>query len=233
MTACPSCIARLPRALLQRSRPAATFSTAFRIRSCAASTASVSPCLQRTLTTSSGPRSFLTSHSPVSASSPQLILARSLVVVRQLRFSSSAAAAETMASPGTDANASSSLKIHNPQFDEAGKELTVDITDKAVKQLKHIASRDKNPLQALRITVDSGGCHGYQYLMDLTDEVNEDDVVFDKDGARVIIDTITLPMVSGSRIDFIEELIGSAFKVLANPHAAHSCGCDTSFEIKI
>jgi len=57
--------------------------------------------------------------------------------------------------------------------------------------------------------------------------------VFEKGGARVIIDTITLPMISGSRIDFIEELIGSAFKVLANPHAAHSCGCDTSFEIKI
>ncbi|KAG0343244.1 [4Fe-4S] proteins maturation [Podila horticola] len=128
---------------------------------------------------------------------------------------------------------SSSLKIHNPQVDEAGKELTVEITDNAVKQLNHIAGRDKNPLQALRITVDSGGCHGYQYLMDLTDEVNEDDVVFEKDGARVIIDTITLPMISGSRIDFIEELIGSAFKVLANPHAAHSCGCDTSFEIKI
>ena len=57
--------------------------------------------------------------------------------------------------------------------------------------------------------------------------------MFEKDGARVILDTITLPMVSGSRIDYIEELIGSAFKVLANPHAAHSCGCDTSFEIKI
>ncbi|KAF9967933.1 [4Fe-4S] proteins maturation [Mortierella alpina] len=231
--ACPNCIARLPRAVLQRSRPAATFSTAFRIRSCAVPTASASPCLQRTLTTLSRPRSLLSSHSPIPASSPQSILARSSVVFRHLRFNSSAAAAETVASSGTDANASSSLKIHNPQFDEAGKELTVDITDKAVKQLKHIATRDKNPLQALRITVDSGGCHGYQYLLDLTDEVNEDDVVFDKDGARVIIDTITLPMVSGSRIDFIEELIGSAFKVLANPHAAHSCGCDTSFEIKI
>ncbi|KAG0356298.1 [4Fe-4S] proteins maturation [Podila minutissima] len=135
--------------------------------------------------------------------------------------------------PSQQLRYSSSLKIHNPQVDEAGKELTVEITDNAVKQLNHIAVRDKNPLQALRITVDSGGCHGYQYLMDLTDEVNEDDVVFEKGGARVIIDTITLPMISGSRIDFIEELIGSAFKVLANPHAAHSCGCDTSFEIKI
>ncbi|KAF9291966.1 hypothetical protein BGZ68_001052 [Mortierella alpina] len=174
------------------------------------------------MTTSSRTRSLWKAHSPVPASSPQFILARSSVVFRQLRFNSSAAATESIATSGTDANASPSLKIQNPQFDEAGKELTVDITDKAVKQLKHIAVRDQNPLQALRITVDSGGCHGYQYLMDLTDEVNEDDVVFDKDGARVVIDTITLPMVSGSRIDYIEELIGSAFKVLANPHAAHS-----------
>ncbi|KAG0348525.1 [4Fe-4S] proteins maturation [Podila humilis] len=134
---------------------------------------------------------------------------------------------------GQHARSYGSLKVHNPQVDESGKELTVEITDNAVKQLNHVAARDNNPLQSLRITVDSGGCHGYQYLMDLTDEVNEDDVVFEKDGARVIIDTITLPMVSGSRIDFIDELIGSAFKVLANPHAAHSCGCDTSFEIKI
>ncbi|KAF9146685.1 [4Fe-4S] proteins maturation [Linnemannia schmuckeri] len=151
----------------------------------------------------------------------------------QQRFNSTSAATAPAADTTTPTTTTSELKIYNPQYDEAGKELTVIITDNAVKQLKRIAVREKNPLQALRITVDSGGCHGYQYLLDLTDTVNEDDVVFEKDGARVILDTITLPMVSGSRIDYIEELIGSAFKVLANPHAAHSCGCDTSFEIKI
>ncbi|KAG0228111.1 [4Fe-4S] proteins maturation [Actinomortierella wolfii] len=148
------------------------------------------------------------------------------VSTRQLRWSTSAAAAEAPAS-------ASDIKITNPQIDENGKELTIEITDKAVKQLKHIMKRDNNFNQALRIMVDSGGCHGYQYLLDLTDTINEDDVLFERDGARVVVDTITLPMISGSRIDFIEELIGSAFKVLNNPHAAHSCGCDTSFEIKI
>ncbi|KAG0242993.1 [4Fe-4S] proteins maturation [Mortierella sp. GBA43] len=146
----------------------------------------------------------------------------------QRRLASNAAATASVEGASTV-----SLKVHNPQFDESGKELTVLITDNAVKQLKHIAARDKSPLQSLRITVDSGGCHGYQYLMDLTETVNEDDVIFEKDGARVIVDTITLPMISGSKIDYIEELIGSAFKVTNNPHAAHSCGCDTSFEIKI
>ncbi|KAF9942193.1 [4Fe-4S] proteins maturation [Modicella reniformis] len=150
------------------------------------------------------------------------------VAATSRRLNSNAAATAPVDNPSA-----TSFKVHNPQFDESGKELTVDITDKTVRQLKHIAVRDQNPLQALRITVDSGGCHGYQYLMDLTDTVNEDDVIFEKDGARVVIDTITLPMISGSRIDFIEELIGSAFKILNNPHAAHSCGCDTSFEIKI
>ncbi|KAF9128650.1 [4Fe-4S] proteins maturation [Mortierella sp. 14UC] len=164
----------------------------------------------------------------------QAILAPSHTTLQgsyQQRFNSTSAAAADFTTPAT--STTSDLKIHNPQYDEAGKELSVIITDNAVKQLKRIAIREKNPLQALRITVDSGGCHGYQYLLDLTDTVNEDDVVFEKDGARVILDTVTLPMVSGSRIDYIEELIGSAFKVLANPHAAHSCGCDTSFEIKI
>ncbi|KAG0255826.1 [4Fe-4S] proteins maturation [Mortierella polycephala] len=167
--------------------------------------------------------------SPASTSFRRTFCAVPGTVTQPLRFFSSAAV-QVDSVPTTP---TSELKVQNPQFDEAGKELIVEITDKAAKQLKHIATRDQNPLQALRVTVDSGGCHGYQYLMDLTDAVNEDDVVFDKDGARVIIDTITLPMVSGSRIDFIEELIGSAFKVVANPHAAHSCGCDTSFEIKI
>ncbi|KAF9586515.1 [4Fe-4S] proteins maturation [Lunasporangiospora selenospora] len=159
------------------------------------------------------------------------VLARN-VMAGQLRYNSSAA---TASSPGQDVaqNANSGVKIQNAQVDENGKELAIDITEKAVKQLRHIATRDKNPLQALRIMVDSGGCHGYQYIMDLTDTINEDDVLFEKDGGRVIVDTITLPMISGSRIDFIEELIGSSFKVVNNPHAAHSCGCDTSFEIKI
>ncbi|KAG0290780.1 [4Fe-4S] proteins maturation [Linnemannia gamsii] len=167
----------------------------------------------------------------------QAVLAPTHTILRgsyhQRLNSTSAAAAPSVDTTTTPTETTSELKIHNPQYDEAGKELTVIITDNAVKQLKRIAIREKNPLQALRITVDSGGCHGYQYLLDLTDTINEDDVVFEKDGARVILDTITLPLVSGSRVDYIEELIGSAFKVLANPQAVHSCGCDTSFEIKI
>ncbi|KAI7820235.1 hypothetical protein BC939DRAFT_458062 [Gamsiella multidivaricata] len=220
------CIAVFPRTAIH-SHIHRLVTPAVRTRACAA-TPSSSKVMSTA--TSSRVRSFtsIKSHAySMSSKRQHTIMSGS---ARQLRLNSSAATAQDAADI---LSSGSSLKIHNMQYDESGKELTIDITDKAVKQLKHIAAREQNPLQALRITVDSGGCHGYQYLMDLTDTVNEDDVVFEKDGGRVIVDTITLPMISGSRIDFIEELIGSAFKVLANPHAAHSCGCDTSFEIKI
>ncbi|KAF9180611.1 [4Fe-4S] proteins maturation [Haplosporangium sp. Z 767] len=214
----------IPRTASQQFSPA---STSFRRTLCAVSAPSSSRA--RNIATHSRWNYRHSSSLSSSSTLSQRTISRPGTVTQPLRFFSSAAV-QVDSVPTTP---TPELKIQNPQFDEAGKELIVEITDKAVKQLKHIAARDQNPLQSLRITVDSGGCHGYQYLMDLTDVVNEDDVVFEKDGARVIIDTITLPMVSGSRIDFIEELIGSAFKVVGNPHAAHSCGCDTSFEIKI
>ncbi|KAG0203718.1 [4Fe-4S] proteins maturation [Mortierella sp. NVP41] len=194
---------------------------------CAATISQTCSPAQRTLVTLTRPGFY-----KQTVAAPIHTVLRGSYQQQQRLNSTSVAAAAAPAADAASASPTSDLKIHNPQYDEAGKELTINITDNAVKQLKRIAIREKNSL-ALRITVDSGGCHGYQYLLDLTDTVNEDDVVFEKDGARVILDTITLPMVSGSRVDYIEELIGSAFKVLANPHAAHSCGCDTSFEIKI
>ncbi|KAG0257600.1 [4Fe-4S] proteins maturation [Actinomortierella ambigua] len=186
----------------------------------------------RTFSTSRPPRTLTNSkqamYSMLSGTRQPMVL-RTALAGQHRWSSSSAAATETTEAPAP----ASDLKVTNPQVDESGKELTIDITDKAVKQLKHIMKRDNNFTQSLRVMVDSGGCHGYQYLLDLTNEMNEDDVLFERDGARVVVDTITLPMISGARIDFIEELIGSAFKVLNNPHASHSCGCDTSFEIKI
>ncbi|KAK3820371.1 MAG: hypothetical protein J3Q66DRAFT_336962 [Benniella sp.] len=225
MAFCRSCIVSFSRSASLRS-PFAPLATSVRPRPCAA------PATPSLLSGTQQPSARALLHTGMQGRS-QVLLARQYPLVsslsRERRLNSNAAATATLdaSSPTT------SLKVHNPQFDESGKELVIDITDKAVKQLKHMAVRDQSPLQALRVTVDSGGCHGYQYLMDLTDIVNEDDVIFEKDGARVVIDTITLPMMSGSKIDYLEELIGSAFKVVNNPHAAHSCGCDTSFEIKI
>ena len=99
-------------------------------------------------------------------------------------------------------------------------------------------SKDSNPQLALRVTVESGGCHGFQYLMSLTDTSSislEDDTLFeatDGSGARVVLDEPSLELLKGSKIDYTMELIGSQFKVVGNPAATSSCGCGTSFDIK-
>jgi iron-sulfur cluster assembly accessory protein len=116
-------------------------------------------------------------------------------------------------------------------------------------------SKDKNPNLALRIQVESGGCHGFQYLMSLitipardaqewSSVMNEDDTVFQftNDGEietkldeapRVVLDEPSLDLLKGSKVDFTKELIGSQFKIVDNPYATSSCGCGTSFDIKM
>lgn len=106
-----------------------------------------------------------------------------------------------------------------------------------MKRLKEIMSKESNPLLALRITVESGGCHGFQYLMSLTNisTISPDDTVFeanDGTGAKVVMDEPSLELLKGSQIDYTMELIGSQFKILGNPAATSSCGCGTSFDIK-
>ena len=99
-------------------------------------------------------------------------------------------------------------------------------------------SKDANPHLALRVRVESGGCHGFQYLMSLTSTPTvstEDDTVFeasDGSGAKVVMDEPSLQLLKGSKIDFTMELIGSQFKIVGNPAATSSCGCGTSFDIK-
>ena len=99
-------------------------------------------------------------------------------------------------------------------------------------------SKDSNPKLALRVRVESGGCHGFQYLMSLTNtsEVSSEDTIFeatDGTGAKVVMDEPSLELLKGSKIDYTMELIGSQFKIVGNPAASSSCGCGTSFDIKV
>lgn len=100
-------------------------------------------------------------------------------------------------------------------------------------------SKDSNPNLALRVTVESGGCHGFQYLMSLTNTSDihaDEDTIFeasDGSGARVVMDISSLELLKGSSVDFTMELIGSQFKIVGNPAASSSCGCGTSFDIKM
>ncbi|KAI0804145.1 hypothetical protein GGR55DRAFT_659999 [Xylaria sp. FL0064] len=165
------------------------------------------------------------------------------------------------------------VAIHNPQKDEDGNDMALEITPRAANRLSQIMSKDKNPYLALRIQVESGGCHGFQYLMSLTtlpstpgaalgdeqvaDDVvpstttsstpappalNGDDTIFafapdDADATlespKVVLDLPSLELLKGSKVDYTMELIGSQFKIVDNPLATSSCGCGTSFDIKV
>jgi len=113
------------------------------------------------------------------------------------------------------------------------------LTDQAAEQLRRISTRENDPGAALRILVESGGCHGYQFKMSLatSSERAVDDYVFSHPQlkpANVVIDAVSMPLIKGSTIDFATELIGSSFRVLDNPQAKGSgCGCGVSWELKV
>lgn len=103
------------------------------------------------------------------------------------------------------------------------------VTDRAFARLAEINESADAP-QALRVAVDGGGCSGFQYEIRLDVAPEADDLVLEKDGQRVFVDSISLPFLSNAVIDFSEELIGARF-VINNPNATSSCGCGTSFSM--
>jgi iron-sulfur cluster assembly accessory protein len=102
------------------------------------------------------------------------------------------------------------------------------VTDRAFERLAEIAAAtgDARPL---RVAVEGGGCSGFQYDIRL-DQAGPDDLVLEKNGARVLVDAVSLPFLENAVIDFSEELIGARF-VVQNPNATSSCGCGTSFSM--
>ncbi|USP73879.1 uncharacterized protein yc1106_01153 [Curvularia clavata] len=128
--------------------------------------------------------------------------------------------------------------IQNPRTDDSGKPMMISIAPRASNRLYKISRGDNNPNLALRVTIESGGCHGFQYLMDLTDlsknPPTEEDTVFEGEkGEKVVVDEPSLELLNGSTVDYTMELIGSQFKITGIPGATSSCGCGTSFDIKM
>jgi iron-sulfur cluster assembly accessory protein len=107
--------------------------------------------------------------------------------------------------------------------------MKVEITDAAAKRIAAIVAREAGK-NALRVSVEGGGCSGFSYKFDLTGTRNADDVAIEKDGATVLIDDLSLVYMGGSVIDFVDDLMGQSFQI-RNPNAVASCGCGTSFSI--
>ena len=101
------------------------------------------------------------------------------------------------------------------------------VTDRAFERLSEIGAASQG--QALRVAVEGGGCSGFQYEIKL-DAPEDDDLVLEKGGERVLVDQVSLPFLAGAVIDFTEELIGARFTI-DNPNATSSCGCGTSFSM--
>lgn len=106
---------------------------------------------------------------------------------------------------------------------------TLTLTPAAAKRIAWIADKQAKPA-ILRLSVEGGGCSGFQYKFDLSDGAAGDDSTSETDGVTLVVDPISLDLVSGSVVDFVESLGGAAFKV-ENPNAAAGCGCGSSFGI--
>ena len=105
----------------------------------------------------------------------------------------------------------------------------ISVSDAAAKRIVKILQKQADK-SALRISVEGGGCSGFSYKFDLVDDTNDDDLIIEKDGAKVLIDSISVPYIDGSVIDFIDDLMGQSFQI-NNPNVTSSCGCGVSFAI--
>lgn len=104
------------------------------------------------------------------------------------------------------------------------------ITDNVFKRVNELLLKNNSAAEGLRISVEGGGCSGFQYKYELTNNITENDIVIERLGTKVIIDQISAPFIENSQIDYIEDL-GSAHFEIKNPNATSKCGCGSSFSI--
>jgi iron-sulfur cluster assembly accessory protein len=107
--------------------------------------------------------------------------------------------------------------------------LSVALTERAARRIAEILQEEAKP-SMLRVAVSGGGCSGFQYDFCMDDARGPDDLLIARDGALVLIDPVSLEFLKGAEIDFVDEMIGAAFRI-NNPNATSSCGCGTSFSV--
>lgn len=103
------------------------------------------------------------------------------------------------------------------------------VTEECVKRLQEICDQD----EFLRLSVESGGCSGFQYKFELDTTIAKDDCVIENQGVKIVVDTTSLNYVRGSTVDYEQQLIKAAFKLIGNPKAQDGCSCGASFSVKI
>ncbi len=105
----------------------------------------------------------------------------------------------------------------------------ITLTERAARRINEIMTGEPAG-SMLRISVNGGGCSGFQYAFDVDRTKQDDDLVIERDGAAVLVDEVSIQYMDGSVIDFVDDLIGQSFKI-ENPHATAACGCGTSFSL--
>jgi iron-sulfur cluster assembly accessory protein len=116
-----------------------------------------------------------------------------------------------------------------PALTDAESTDEVTLSEAAARRIRAIGEAEGHEV-LLRISVEGGGCSGFQYRFALVDSAEADDRVVERDGARALVDEVSLSLVKGSQIDFVDELVGAQFQV-NNPNAKSSCGCGVSFSL--
>ncbi len=106
----------------------------------------------------------------------------------------------------------------------------IGLTESAAKRIAALIDQQGNPNLKLRLTVSGGGCSGFQYGFDFDENQTADDIVVNRDGVTMLVDSMSLLYLSGSEVDFVQDLVGASFQV-KNPNATSSCGCGSSFAI--
>jgi iron-sulfur cluster assembly accessory protein len=106
---------------------------------------------------------------------------------------------------------------------------TVTVSPRAARRIGDIL-KGEPPGSMLRVSVEGGGCSGFQYKFDIERAKTDDDLVISRDGVTVLVDSISVNYMKGAEIDFVDDLIGASFKV-KNPNATAACGCGTSFSL--
>jgi iron-sulfur cluster insertion protein len=106
----------------------------------------------------------------------------------------------------------------------------VRVTESAARRIAQLRTQENTPRAFLRLAVSGGGCSGFQYGFSFDEERRAEDIAFMRDGVEIVVDEVSLELVKGAEIDFVEDMMGAYFQV-RNPNAASSCGCGNSFSV--